>query len=177
MNPSIAVAIIHGIGNHQADYAASFIKAIRKVTDGVIGDHLMIESVCWSPVVEEVEDQLWQRTHMGGELRYETLRRFLVEFAGDMIVYEPTLRSRTIYNEVHLQIAATLRQLAERAGADAPLFLVAHSLGSVIFNNYFDDLQRLDGLSDVLRAQVGDTPLERGETLTAFYTVGSPLAL
>src|SRR5439155_14029056 len=76
----------------------------------------------------------------------------------------------------------TLRELAEAAEPDAPLCIVAHSLGTVIASNYFYDLltERATAKKLVPRTvheRTTHTPLELGETLAHFYTLGSPLAL
>jgi hypothetical protein len=87
-------------------------------------------------------------------------------------------KDRTVYDGVHAIFAQTLRSLAAEAGDRAPLCVVAHSLGSVIASNYFYDLQKgVDMISEPVRDQMGDTPLERGETFSHFYTLGSPIAI
>ncbi|WP_137811757.1 hypothetical protein [Gandjariella thermophila] len=121
------------------------------------------------------------------KLDFPTLRWLTVQYIGDAIAYQITSGDRTIYDQVHLVLARTLRELARRAGADAPLCVLAHSLGSVIATNYLYDLQveagRKDGrkdvrrISDRVRKTSQKTPLERGETLSFLYTLGSPIAL
>lgn len=60
---------------------------------------------------------------------------------------------------------------------DAPLFVLSHSLGTVISSDFFYDRQRDAGLfGGEARAQAA-TPLERGETLASLYTLGSVIAL
>lgn len=62
--------------------------------------------------------------------------------------------------------------MAEKAGSKAPLCIIAHSLGAVITSNYIWDLQ-----NKVAQIKVGDTPLEQGETLALYYTLGSQITL
>ena len=50
--------------------------------------------------------------------------------------------------------------------------MIAHSLGSVIASDHFYDLQQ-----GKRKAELLENPLVKGETLTLFYTMGSPIAL
>ena len=96
---------------------------------------------------------------------------------GDGIAYEPTVHDRRVYDAIHAVMARALHRLAIEAGVDAPLSVVAHSLGSVIASNYLYDLGKPELLSHEVRAHMTDGPLERGETFTHFFTAGSPLAI
>jgi hypothetical protein len=77
-------------------------------------------------------------------------------------------------------LARALHSLATRAGGDAPLAVLGHSLGSVVSSDFLGDLQGVPTgapLAPGAAAALGDTALERGETFGWFYTLGSPLAL
>lgn len=129
------------------------------------------------------------------KLHYPALRWVITDFVGDAIAYQITPGERRLYDAIHTKLALALADLARRAGPNAPLCVIAHSLGSVIASNYFYDLQAESGQHDAERAPtggkakrpslvpepvrrvMGGTPLERGETLTHFYTLGSPIAL
>ena len=116
------------------------------------------------------------------KLHYPALRWVVTDFIGDAVAYQITPGERRIYDEIHGKIAETLRALAETAGPDAPLCIVAHSLGTIIASNYFYDLQSERETSKNLvpktvHGKMQRTPLELGATLTHFYTMGSPLAL
>ena len=116
-----------------------------------------------------------------GDFHWPTLRWLAVQYIGDAIAYQP--HNKQIYGDVHAELARSLRELAEKAGPDAPLCVIAHSLGSVVVSNYFYDVQApslyptAPELPTRVRAVMGSTPLERGETLAFLYTLGSPLAL
>lgn len=100
------------------------------------------------------------------------LREFVFHSLADSIGYQVTPSDRDIYDSVHQEFALTLKLLAREAGEKAPLCVVGHSLGSVIASNYIWDLQ--NGNTQI---EIGDTPLETGETLTLLYTFGSQIAL
>lgn len=112
-------------------------------------------------------------------MSYPALRWMVTQFGGQAIGYQVRPGERRLYDAVHCVFAQTLRELADLAGGGAPLCVIAHSLGTVFSSNYVWDLQHAsEGLvADTVRREMGDTPLERGETLSHFYTLGSPLAL
>lgn len=117
-----------------------------------------------------------------GRLNYPALRWLMMHFVGDAVAYQASPGAREVYDQVHVEVARALGRLRQRAGAEAPLCVVAHSLGSIIASNYFYDLQaeragRGEKVSAAVRPHVGESALERGETLTWLYTLGSPMAL
>ncbi|NMO21543.1 hypothetical protein HPC49_42380 [Pyxidicoccus fallax] len=118
----------------------------------------------------------------GMDLRYPGLRWLLVHFVGDIIAYQTNPSDPDIYTRIHREVALALGRLRARAGEDAPLCVISHSLGSIIASNYFYDLQvsrqtGRDIIETSVRAAQGTSPLERGETLSRMYTLGSPMAL
>jgi hypothetical protein len=81
-----------------------------------------------------------------------------------------------VYDDVHAEVAKSLRSLANKAGENAPLCVIGHSLGTVIASNYFHDISHnltSKKVNDLMR----DNSLEQGETLVLFYTLGCPIAL
>jgi hypothetical protein len=180
MTQKIAVAIVHGIGQQPPNYSADFAKTLKTMCELVCGQDIVVEPVYWSPVFEPLEDDLWQRVQAGGKLCYAGLREFMISYLGDAIAYQITETDRQGYDQVHQCFADALGRLARAAGSKAPLCVIAHSLGTVIASNYLYDLQvdpQREIISPPVREHIGATPLEHGETLTLFYTLGSPIAL
>jgi hypothetical protein len=176
----IAVAVIHGIGNHTPKFAEKMVFEFNQHFGPEMIDDVVIRTVFWSPVLQKDEEELLRRTALGGPLHFPETRRFLIDFLADALAYQPTGDDRRAYDGIHAVFANTLAELAATAGRDAPLCVIAHSLGSIIASNYLYDLQvdpykRL--ISDEVRALIHDTPLEHGHTLALLYTLGSPLAL
>jgi len=186
MSQKIAVAIIHGVGKQDPNFADGMAQELKDRFAREMGkklkdpaSDLAILPVYWAPVLQGAEEELWKRMKRAGELDFTTLRRFLVDFAADAIAYQPTPTDRRIYDGIHEKFAESLNRLAAEAGEKAPLCVIAHSLGSVIASNYFYDLQhpKRPLIAARVKKKIGDTPLERGETLTLFYTLGSPIAI
>ena len=120
------------------------------------------------------------------QFHFPTLRWLIVHYLGDAISYQAGAIDRALYDGVHRVLAETLHDLAVDTGGDAPLAVVAHSLGTVVSSDFFYDQQGAQGLhparasvpvSSDVTGVLGDTPLERGETFAWFHTLGSPLAL
>jgi hypothetical protein len=187
MGHNLAIAFLHGVGRTRPGYSAPLARALVERFARNIGAEakdpaaaLVFEEVNWSCALQPAEDRLWQRLQKAPEpLRYQRLRHFMLDFAADAIAYQPTHADRSAYDAIHVEVAAALGRLAARAGERAPLCIVAHSLGTVIASNYLYDLMK-NGRSFVapeVLGRIGPAPLERGETVALFATMGSPLAL
>jgi hypothetical protein len=182
----IAVVFIHGIGRTQPGYSVAMERALMRRFARLVGSEspdaaseLVFEEVNWSAALQSREDLLWQHLLADGPMRYQSLRRFLVDFAADAIAYQPAPSDRTAYDAIHREVAGRLARLAERAGPSAPLCVISHSLGTVIASNYLYDLTkpRNSFMSPTVRGIIKGTPMEQGETFSLFYTLGSPIAL
>lgn len=180
MSRKVAVAVIHGIGSQPKNFGDRVCAGIQKRTHAICGEDIITRSVHWAPILQSVEEEFSSKVRLGGKMRLVQLRKYVIDLLGDAVAYQPIPGSRATYDTIHGVFANTLKSLAAEAGEDAPLCVVAHSLGSVIASNFIYDLQtdaRRPIISDLVRDQMRNTPLERGETLSLFYTLGSPLAL
>lgn len=179
MTQKIAVAILHGAGTPRENFAEEMIEKISKGFGKKLKkENLVFQSVFWSSVFEQEQEELWERVQTGGELDYKLLRRFVIEFLADAIAYQPATGANQYYDKTHALLSQCLSSLREKAGAQAPLCVISHSLGSVVASNYFYDLQKKQqNIGNLTRRYMDDTPLEKGETLSLFYSMGSPLAL
>lgn len=176
MTQKIAVAVVHGIGNQEPEFAVKLEAALQLLCKDTCGDDVVIKPVYWAPAMQKKEDALWDRLTSGGPMNFKEIRRVAIDYVADALAYQPTGDDRKTYDDIHVIYARTLRALAEEAGEKAPLCIVSHSLGTVITSNYIYDLQKPNLISDQVRAEMSDTPLERGETLNLLYTLGSPTA-
>lgn len=144
---------------------------------------LAFERVQWNADsgLQTREDLLMQKVR-GGGIKVGPLRTIVTQLLGDLVAYQPTPKSRTTYDQIHMIVTESMRKLAENGCENSPLLVISHSLGAVIASNYFYDLQKNPYRSESNRLispqlEIGPSPLEQGRTLLCFFTMGSPLSL
>ncbi|WP_449355436.1 chemotaxis protein [Virgibacillus natechei] len=183
MTQKIAVAVIHGAGTPDEDFADEIItrvtrKFAKKLSIKNAEQELVFEPVYWSSVFEAEQAELWNRLQDSADLNYNRLRRFVIEFLADAVAYQPTALGNQNYDKVHSLVAASIQKLRDKAGSHAPLCVISHSLGSIVASNYFYDLQfARENMGMETRKCINNSPIEQCETLSLFYTMGNPMAL
>ncbi|WP_135551806.1 chemotaxis protein [Paenibacillus cymbidii] len=179
MTNKVAVIVIHGLGSQKENFADNFIRLLADQYAAVsgVGDplsHWAVKPVYWAQVLEENEDRFKYKLNPYF-LRYNALRDIVIHYLADAVAYQPLETNNQIYRDVHGKISDALHELAGETGDNAPLCVVSHSLGTVIASNYFYDRQFSDGWQPAIHNP--QSPLERGDTLTSFYSVGTTLPL
>ncbi|MCK6258383.1 chemotaxis protein [Fictibacillus sp. KIGAM418] len=189
MSVKVGVLILHGIGNQDETYADDFMHSLKhsfgqKIASFHHAPETQIEMVpvFWGGVFNEREEDLWTSMDKKISLNYAPLRQFVIRFFGDAIAYQPAPISSSHlnpnYERVHETVAKGLHTLRNKAGDQTPLSVVSHSLGTVIASNYFYDLQFIpEKIPDSIKSLKSNNPLENGETLSSFYTMGTPMPL
>ena len=189
MTHKVALAYLHGMGDQPPDFAddtfaelkSRFANHIRNVHPNNPQEELVTAGVHWAPVFANIQGTLWQRLIAGGDMDWRKARRFMVHFLGDAAGYQPNSGSTGRYEEVHRIVARGFHNLKDEAGPDAPLAVMAHSLGAMIASNYIWDLQKPNLLDPAVLAEMGVTnlasasPLEQGKTFTLFFTLGTTI--
>lgn len=166
------VLFVHGIGEQQPGDSAPFEDKIRRAFYRKVeqkrgapagAEALIWREAYWADLTQPDQEQLKARIRLGG-----LLRRFMIGSLGDAVAYSKLPYPPDKYGAIQSRFAETLSQLAQeaqKAGAtEAPLTVVAHSLGTVIAS---------DGLYDLGKNQQFPSPL----VLHHFFTLGSPMAL
>ncbi|MFB4167699.1 chemotaxis protein [Virgibacillus sp. JSM 102003] len=181
MTQKIAVLILHGAGTPDKQFAEKIIERISSRFEkrlGIGSTELEFEPVFWSAIFAGEQEELWNKLQHNQDLDYNRMRRFVIDFLSDAVAYQPTNSGGQNYDKVHTLVAKAIRKLKERAGKNAPLCVISHSLGTVVASNYFYDLQyRHENIGIQTKRCTNQTPIEQCETLTLFYTMGSPMAL
>jgi len=181
MDKKIAVAIVHGTGRKEPDFAEDTMEELHKkfpayLPDGSNDAEIVMEPVYWADITRQREDDIWGRVKKSGPMQSLKMRRFIFNITGDTLAYQPSEGRRKLYLEVHKQMADAFKKLAERAGPEAPLCVLAHSMGTIVAHNFLYDMQNAEGggYNDEIKPE---SPLEKCETLAMFITYGSPLAI
>lgn len=184
---NIAVGFVHGIGKQKDDFYVEMASALEERLAEVCPEIKIIpEGIFWADITDHLEDNLKEKL-VPYDLRWDKLvdaRGFVVSFLGDAIAYQPlydeddSKEKQYIYADIHERFFEKLQLLSRKAGPNAPLCLIAHSLGTIITNNYLYDLQN-GNLPQRIRDRIknSDSPLVKGDTLTHLYTMGSPIAI
>ncbi|MBC5637725.1 chemotaxis protein [Ornithinibacillus sp. BX22] len=183
MSQKIAVLILHGAGTPKENFADKLIARITKEFNNMLPEQkadkeIVFEPVFWSSVFAAEQVKLWEQLKTYRKLRYSRLRRFVLEFLADAVAYQPTKMENQNYDKVHALLAKSMQRLREKAGEKAPLCVISHSLGTIIASNYFYDLQyKQENIGKETKYCTSQNAIEQCQTLTLFYTLGSPMAM
>lgn len=170
----VAVLYIHGVANDAPGFSNDLHERIVEEVSFLtptyspsLEDDFIAREVCWYDVFKASREALTESIKHRG-LSWNGLRKFTAGAIAQATGYEDT-KGEGSYEAVNTLVANALTNLSVDAGPNAPLVIVAHSLGSVIASNIIWDRQHnTSGLV---------TPLERLDTLKLVVTMGSPLAL
>jgi hypothetical protein len=177
----VGVLLVHGMGTQsEEEFGAAFAAATteRLAGRGVPAGAVVFQAAYWADLLNDRERALLARAGAGGPLRWRTLRGFVVNALGDAVAYRRGSPDRNnLYYDLHARVRAHLRALRDRLGHDAPLVIVAHSLGSVIASDYVWDAQHPERRCGVAAEAAEGTDFERARTLAGLVTLGSPIPL
>ena len=176
MNKKVGVLLVHGMGAVADDFAHDTIQELRERISGrgLNREEIAWQSVYWNPVLSARESQLWVDLAADHDLNWAKLRKFFINAFGTVTAYRTAGdRCDDIYDRIHGTIQDSLRELrAKLGGKDKPLFVIAHSLGSVMVSDYIWDRQR--GRNE---ERFEGSAFERMETLCGLVTLGSNIPL
>src|SRR2546423_2755485 len=88
-------------------------------------------------LLKMVASGLIRRLPWAPDFHFPAMRWLTIHYIGDAVAYQINSSDRTLYDSVHAVVAETMSDLAAEAGKDAPLFVIAHSLGTVVASNFF----------------------------------------
>lgn len=202
MDTKVAVIFVHGMGIEQPNFAYDTKELVKKALKEDYVEHVEMESIFWADIFQHDQNVLNDIAEDENLSKFFGVRDFLVSYLTDTIYYQIFSDDRDWYDRVHMRFAQILAELSKshRAGANAPLIVVAHSLGTVIASNYIYDLQhdyhftrdknfvagceygrnlKQDITTGKVKVSIekADSALARGETFMNFITLGSPLAI
>ncbi|SES17296.1 hypothetical protein SAMN04490244_106283 [Tranquillimonas rosea] len=169
MAQRLAVAVIHGMGSQKK--APDDSSATRTFSAGLhgrliaqLGAAWMADvawrEIYWADVVQAREDAFIGRLNLGSVWQFP--RRFVMHRLSDAALYRVSRDPRhRIYQDIHARVATVLDELRAEVGPDAPLVLIAHSLGGHILSNFIWDAM-----------SAGETGFSGMETMRSLVTFG-----
>jgi len=145
--PDVAVAVIHGMGNQDRDFAKPLIAELRRRIEKGGKDPARIawQPIYWADLLDGAELAYFNRAKHQGDLDYQRLRRFVVTAFGDAVAYQQvTSPHNTTYQDIHGRVREAIHELfVEGLGSTPkPLIVLAHSMGGHILSNYLWDAQK-----------------------------------
>lgn len=190
----LGVVIVHGMGAADPSFAAPLIDGLS----GLMGDDaaaVAFEPCCWSDILQVGQDEIWRRLQLSAApMHLGVLRKWVTGTLGDPTGYLSGYERQgtPVIQLVHQRFAESLAAAGRRLKdpAVAPIVVLAHSLGGVVVTNYLWNLERAAGevgagaastmyagAREAARRPVGDTPIERLETLAGLITFGCNIPL
>ena len=188
------MVVIHGMGNPEPTFADSLIEGVSRAL-GRDADAIAFEPCFWSDILQTGQDEIWERLQLApAAMRFAWLRRWIVGTLGDPTGYLSGYERRgapvlqLVHERFGESLAAVERRVRDPGGC--PLVVLAHSLGGVVVTNYLWNLERAagevgtsaesalhPGARAVARKPVGDTPMQRLESLAGLITFGCNIPL
>ncbi|MCG8544500.1 MAG: hypothetical protein MJE12_09855 [Alphaproteobacteria bacterium] len=146
MAADVAVAIIHGMGAQESDFADDTIEELEdNLTDlGYDPDRVAFESVYWADILQPRQRQYVDDAIAAGDIDFVSFRRFVVGALGDASAYRRIgPQATSTYDQVNARVADTVTSLEQEVvHPRTPLIVLAHSLGAHIISCYIWDMQR-----------------------------------
>lgn len=182
MAKKLGILMIRGSGSPGFDDQEKFIerlfKQLRKEGKDPKND-IATQVVNWYEPLETEQQTLISRLQNSNlKVRGWVLRKFLLSNITDLINYggRPN-RPSTAYKEIHQLVTKDLRTLQNQLVPDAPLIILASSMGTEVINNHIWDRQQFPIKNPGVPDPLGQTAFERMETLVGLFTMGSNIPI
>jgi hypothetical protein len=175
MKKKIGVLLIHGAGKSQFGPQIKFVEKVEKQfkKQNIVMDDFAFEHVDWYEPTQTIQEKLWSRLNSKKQVRARKIREFILYLVSDMIAYTGTPnRESENYFKTHELIYQSIRNLEEQLEENAPLVIIASSLGTTLINDYIWDRQKNESNDAWL-----NTPFQRFETLCGFFMFGNNIPL
>lgn len=145
--------------------------------NGIDPEQLAHEVVDWYGPLQEQQEIVLQRIKKAGiRLKSKLTRQLIITNIGDLINYggKPGFPHYG-YDETHKKVHKTMMSLKNQLPENAPLLIIATSMGTEIINDYILDRQK--AAREQEDDPMGNSPFERFETLTGLFTLGNNLPI
>lgn len=173
----LGILVIRGSGSSGFERQEKFIHKVNRriARSGIDTNQIVYEYIDWYEPLQGQQDILLKRMfdHPDIKLKSKNLRKLLISNIADLINYggKPNLPDQA-YEKTQLLLYNAIIKLQNQLVANAPLIIIASSMGTEIMNNYIWDRQHA-GDNDPL----GITAFERFETLVGLFTFGNNIPI
>jgi hypothetical protein len=175
----LGLLLIRGSGHSEFKRQDLFMSRLNRklASAGIDPEQVATEMVDWYGPLQEQQELILQRMKKAGvKLRSNPTRKLIITNIGDLINYggKPGF-SHFGYDKTHRLVHVSLLKLKQLLPDDAPLVVIATSMGTEIIHDYIRDRQEAarEGNEDPL----GSSSFERFETLTGLFTLGNNLPI
>jgi hypothetical protein len=178
----IIILVVNGVGGRDQRFMnesspETFLGGIkRKINDKIFlltkgnnSPELIFKPIYWQEITQPSQDIFKQVVNTSRLANPFGLRDFIINSISDSIAYQRSLTNESVYGNIHNEIDRLLTELSLQGYGDSPVCVIGYSFGSVIGHDYFWNLQHQE--------KTHGSPLQRGETLSLFCSLGSPIAL
>ena len=188
MDKKLGVLVIHGMGSHgevpredssERRFSDRLYRGLFDELGGAVMARLDWREVQYSHVLEPRQRKFLTRIRPFSSTG--VARDFVLHRLSDAASYRVPLHDDdTTYVAIHHEVDRVTCALKDSLGAEAPILVLAHSLGGHVMSNHIYDLQKVCGVTpapetcmrDGLQLPVPDTALERLQTVVKFVTFG-----
>jgi len=169
----VAVAVIHGMGHSDHNFADDFIDLVEKNLGSELKATVGWIPLHWADLLEGRQQRYLDNANASARLDWQDLRDFVVHTLGDAVAYQ---QEPGFTNPTYWKVQAKIKLAFKQAWAfdfqrrDVPLIWVANSLGSHVMSTYIWDMMHERGM-------VSASAFLRQETIRGIFTTGSSLPL
>lgn len=144
MAKSLAVIVIHGMGDTRADYDRKLKKTLRNRLGEPEWRKVVWRRVFYQPVLQANQVRLFGESQRMGKIDWLKLRRFvLYGFSDAASMQMRPYEMDSAYQQVQERIVAALADARDVLGdPQKPVVLVSHSLGCQVISNFIWDAQQ-----------------------------------
>jgi hypothetical protein len=172
MKKKLGVFLIRGGGKEGSKEQEKFVAKLNKRLQekGIDSNSIHYEYAEWYGPTQRRQEELLRRFIASGEkIKAKGFRRFILYLVSDVVAYtgEPN-KTSTAYNDTHALIHDSIVTMKNALVDNAPLIIIASSLGTEIISNYISDRQNFSD-DDAF----GGSTFERMETLAGIFMLGN----
>ena len=142
MSKKLAILAIHGMGSTQDTFADPLRQNLSSILGPSQWNQIYFDKIYYQDLVQSHQEKVWEDMRRVG-LRWKRLREeMLFSFSDPATIAQGASNPESIYLHVQRTITKAIENArANLVDADAPIIIIAQSLGGHIISNYIWDAQ------------------------------------